>query len=135
VPWPGRVEKRPLDPARLRRVGPKGFAWIDRRFLLDEWIERLDPQENLLYLLLPCAADRLGLSYYGDRRLSRSLKLCPEDLDRARGRLVERGLIAWRSPLYQVLDLSAPAPPSPTPGPSAAGEILRGLVLGRPEGP
>lgn len=129
MPWPGLVEKRPLDASRVRRIGPLGFSWIDRRFVQAGLLERLDPEEILLYLFLACVADRLGLSWWADRRVSLALKLSPQDLDRARARLVERGLVAWRAPLYQVLDLSAPPSPHPGPqGPALIGEILRRMA-------
>ncbi len=141
MPWPGRVEKQPLDPSRLRRIGPQGFSWIDRRFVQAGVLDRLDRDEILLYLFLACVSDHSGLSWWSDRRISVALKLAPEDLDRARARLVERGLIAWRPPLYQVLDLSPPPPlpgrpRSPSPALSLSkglvGEILRGMTATAP---
>jgi hypothetical protein len=100
-----RIEKRPLDPSRLRRI-PSSFSWIDRRFVRDGWIERLSRDEILVYLFLVTVADRDGLSYYSDPRLSGTLKIPLEDLGRARERLVDLGLLVYRSPLYQVLDLA-----------------------------
>ncbi len=138
MPPSPRPDRRPLLPHRVRRLPAEGFSWIDRRFVREGHVERLDPQEVLLYLFLVCVADRFGLSWWGDRRISFTLKLAPDDLDRARDRLVERGLIAWRAPLYQVLDLSPPQPPPPRPrGPSLIGEILRGMAAtaASPEAP
>ncbi|GAG02830.1 unnamed protein product, partial [marine sediment metagenome] len=58
-----------------------------------------------LYLVLVAASDARGVSYYGDKRLAELLALPRDDIGRARRRLVECGLIAWRRPYYQVLSL------------------------------
>jgi hypothetical protein len=101
---PGPVEKRILDPTRVRRV-PPGFSWIDRRFLRDGWIERLERDEILLYLFLACVADKDGLSFYSLPRIAGTLRIGAESIEHARGRLVDLGLIAYEPPLYQVLSL------------------------------
>ncbi len=99
------VEKRVIDPVRVRVLPSEGFSWIDRRFARDGWIHRLARDEILVYLLLVTVADRHGLSFYSDHRISALLKIPIELLDRARWRLVEFGLIAYAAPLYQVLAL------------------------------
>ena len=37
------IIKRPLDPRRLRSVLPRGFGWIDHRFLTDGYLGQLSP--------------------------------------------------------------------------------------------
>jgi hypothetical protein len=61
-----------------------------------------------LYLFLVTVADALGLSYYSDASLGRSLSMEPGRLSQARSDLIRAGLIAYQRPLYQVLALDSP---------------------------
>ena len=58
--------------------------------------------------------DAQGLSYYGEVALCRHLQITPEQLHRARERLIGADLVAFQAPIYQVLALSVPTPPSTT---------------------
>jgi len=118
------IEKRPIVPDRIRKIPPH-FSWIDRRFVRDGLIAPLSRDEIALYFFLAAVADREGLSFYGDGTIAALLKLSPAELAAARRGLVAADLIAFASPLYQVLSLPPPAPRSG--GPSAIGEILRRL--------
>lgn len=129
MPRRAPVERRPLDPTRVRRI-PGGFSWIDRRFIRDGWMDRLASDQILLYLFLATVADRFGLSWYSDPRIALLLGL--KGLDAARSRLIERGLILHQAPLYQVLDLSPPPPRQG--GLMSLGEILRGIAASGQEG-
>jgi hypothetical protein len=62
-----------------------------------------------LYLFLVTVADADGLSWYSDEALCRQLSCDAAQLHRDRTELEHASLIAYRRPLYQVLDLS-PAP-------------------------
>lgn len=104
------VIKRVLRPERLRRV-PAQFSWVDQHLVRDGYLERCDAPALALYLLLVTVADAQGLSYYGDATICRLLSLQPERLERARGDLIDIGLIAYKRPLYQVLALGRPSPP------------------------
>lgn len=129
------IEKHLLRPERLRRV-PPAFSFIDHRLLRDGHLLRLQPHEMLLYFFLVLVADRHGLSYYSLPSISRYLKLPPEKLEEARTSLCERSLIAYESPLYQVLALpeTEKAAPPRTPPPLRGGppvsitELLRKVV-------
>lgn len=127
------VEKHILDPARVRTIRD-GFSWIDRRFVRDGIIERLSSEEILLYLFLVCVADANGLSFYGDRRVAATLKIPESSLGAVRHRLVDRGLIAFETPLYQVLELPAHARvvSERSGGLSSIGDVLRELAHDRP---
>lgn len=125
------IIKRPIDPRRLRSALPRGFGWIDHRFLTDGYLARLSPPALGLYCLLVCAADSSGLSYYSEERLRDLLSIDGSTLLRARRELLQAGLIAYLNPLWQVLALDprphGPAqatrkevPRSPTPAPSPA---------------
>ena len=63
------------------------------------------PQALALYLLLVTVADAQGLSYYSDKTAARLLSLNEAQLREARRSLLAAGLIAYESPLYQVLSL------------------------------
>jgi hypothetical protein len=114
------VEKRPIDPGRIRQVPPSGFSWIDRRFVREGFLARLPPEANLLYFFLVAVSDSQGLSFYADFTVGRMLKLNAEQLTQARARLLDAKLVLYAYPLYQVLPLpAAPARPrSEGPGPT-----------------
>ena len=98
------ITKRVLCPERLRHV-PHRFSWIDQRLVRDGHIARCGPQALALYLLLVTVADAQGLSYYSDKTAARLLSLNEAQLREARYSLLAAGLIAYESPLYQVLSL------------------------------
>jgi hypothetical protein len=93
------------DPDRLRHT-PRRFSWIDHRLLRDDHLAACAcPKALALYLVLVTASDARGLSYYSDKRLAALLALSTGELSKARRRLIDTGLIAWRQPYYQVLSL------------------------------
>ena len=96
---------------RLRRI-PAQFSWLDQRLVFEGHLARCDAHAAALYLLLVTVADAQGLSYWGDARVAQLLHTQAARLARAREDLVGAGLIAYERPLYQVLALDAPAPPS-----------------------
>ena len=97
--------KRLIDPRRMRKALPRGFGWIDHRLLRDGYISRCSSQALGLYVLLVCASDAQGLSYYSAPRIGQLLSLEPAALSLARRELIELGLIAYQKPLYQLLSL------------------------------
>ena len=97
--------KRLLNPRQMRKAPPRGFGWIDHRLLRDGYICRCSPQALALYVLLVCASDAQGLSYYSDARSAELLTLEPATLSLARRELIGLGLIAYQKPLYQLLSL------------------------------
>ena len=121
------VKKVPIDPGRVREIPSEGFSWIDRRFVREGFIDRLPGEAILLYFFLTAVSDAQGLSFYADPTIGKILKLDPENLSQSRARLIGADLIAYRYPLYQVLELprEIKGPPKPPPGPSSIG-ILRG---------
>jgi len=112
----GRIRKQILDSSRVRAIPEEGFSWIDRRFLRHGFADPLSATEILLYWFLCSAADRYGLSYYGDSRIRRILKLDPGSLEHARQGIIREKLVLYQAPLYQVLSLPpAPVHHPPTP--------------------
>ena len=95
-----------VDPTRVRTL-PAHFAWIDHR--LRERLRELSLEETALLLFLHLAADRAGCSFWADATIAKKLGLREGDVLQARSRLVAKGLIAYRYPLYQLLPLTEPA--------------------------
>ena len=98
-----------IHPDRVRTI-PKSFSWIDRRLVSEGYLERLSGGAILLYFFLVTVSDGQGLSFYGDRRTTKLLKMPMDALDRVRGELMDQTLIAYHPPLYQVLALNSPKP-------------------------
>jgi len=96
--------KQVLRPERLRQV-PEQFSWVDQALVQQHLIDRCEARSAALYLFLVTVSDAQGLSYYGAPTLARRLRLSQEQLGAARQQLIELDLIAYRSPLYQVLAL------------------------------
>ena len=98
------VPKHPICPERIRKV-PKQFSWLDQRLVQAHLIDHLSHPAAALYLFLVIVADAKGLSYYGDRTLSKRLTMDENTLFSTRRQLIHTGLIAYKHPLYQVLAL------------------------------
>ena len=127
--------REPLVPQRRRRV-PRQFSWVDHHLVRDGHIEGRSAEALALYLFLVTVADADGLSWYSEAALCRMLSWAPPRLAQARAELREADLIAYRKPLYQVLDLSPTPVVAPRTGggpvgePVAIGAILQGLLAG-----
>jgi hypothetical protein len=98
------ISKHPVDPTRIRRM-PAQFAPVDRRLVYDQHLSRLTHPQMALYLFLHCVADAQGLSYYGEERIGQILNLSESALHEARHGLIERHLLLYHRPIYQLLDL------------------------------
>jgi hypothetical protein len=120
-------------PQRKRKIPPQ-FSWVDHRLVRDGHIQGRSAPALALYLFLVTVADADGLSWYSDEALCRQLSCEPEQLHRDRDELRQAGLIAYRRPLYQVLDLAQAMPPTPHAhgggGAVALGEILSSILGG-----
>lgn len=99
------MQKHPLDSKRLRQVSTQ-FSWVDHRLVRGRLLSGTSTDGWALYLFLVSVADELGLSYYSARSICEHLGIDPQALSQARAQLLERELIAWEAPLYQVLDLA-----------------------------
>ena len=129
------VSKVPIVAERIRKV-PRQFSWIDQRLVRDRHIENCSHAAAKLYLFLVTVGDAKGLSYYGDKSITRHLSMDQKTLEDARVNLIGIGLIAWRKPLYQVLALDRPKPQIRAPRenmkePLSLGDILKMAREGR----
>ena len=126
--------REPIVPQRRRRVPPQ-FSWVDHRLVRDGYLQGRSASALALYLFLVTVADADGLSWYSDEALCRQLPCDAAQLHRVRAELQQAALIAYRKPLYQVLDL-APEPASLTSEPRrggeavAVGDILKSILGG-----
>ena len=121
------IHKRLLVPQRLRRPPATGWSWVDRRFLREHG-DYLSREALLLYWFLTAVADRHGLSFYSDHRLTSRLRLAQPVLEKAREELLDRDLIAHELPLVQVLSLPSPGVcrrPEPGQGLMLLGDVFR----------
>ena len=109
--------KHPISLANLRKV-PTQFSWVDQRLVRERCIDQLSHEACALYLFLVTVADAQGLSFYSERSLCQRLFMTPAVLRQARQALIECALVAYQSPLYQVLaldrDTLRPAAERPT---------------------
>jgi hypothetical protein len=93
-----------LRPDRLRTID-RPFGWIPCRLLTDGLLEQLGRPAKLLYLLLALAADRQGISFYGDQKIQRTLDLSTNEMEQARAQLIHHDLLAFDGHTYQLLSL------------------------------
>ena len=110
-----------LRPDRLRTI-ERPFAWLPCRLLTGDLLHRMSTPAKLLYLHLALAADRRGLSFWGDKRIQHLLSLPADELHQAREQLTDLDLLAFDGHTYQLLSLPKPAVPGPGPQPAAAAD-------------
>ena len=94
----------PVDPTRIRKIEGT-FSWIDHRLVTQGWFDLLSREEILLYLWWTTVGDRMGVSFYSDEKTACRLKVSVFEIKAARQGLIEKGLIAHRNGLTQVLSL------------------------------
>ena len=98
------IHKQILVPDRVRRPPREGWSWIDRRFLR-EHAARLSHDAIALYLFLAAVSDQNGLSFYSDTSTAIRLRMREQAVVAARDELAAEDLVAYQSPLTQVLSL------------------------------
>ena len=107
------LERKILDPTLVRKI-QGSFSWIDHRLITGGFLSDLSSIEILLYLFLVAVSDRNGLSFYHQDKIASVLKIDLLSLGKAREGLVQRSLLAYEPPLYQILSLPA-RPVTPLP--------------------
>ena len=126
--------REPIVPQRRRRIPPQ-FSWVDHRLVRDGHLQGRGAPALALYLFLVTVSDAEGMSWYSDEALCGQLSWSGPQLQSARAELQQAVLIAYRKPLYQVLDL-APGLVCVAPAPRrggeavAVGEILKSILGG-----
>ena len=99
------IDKCPPAPHLVRSLAAS-YGWVDHRLLRQKIVKRLSVEAMALYLILVCAADGNGVSFYGDTLLCSIMGIHSSDLCDARQCLIDNELIFWERPYYQLLDLS-----------------------------
>jgi hypothetical protein len=125
------VNKTLIDPRRKRRI-PAHFSWVDHRFVRKGYCRQCSTEALGLYLFLLAVSDCEGLSYYGDKSISREINCAEDNIGQLRRELISAGLIAFNGRLYQVLDLAKGTPKSgdqPT-GTYSVGKMLEKMFGG-----
>ena len=119
------IHKQILVPLRVRCPPPEGFSWVDRRFVR-EFACKLSHDAIALYFFLAAVSDKHGLSFYRDASIAVRLRLSERAVLTARGELLALDLVAYRSPLTQVLSLPR-VQPRKRGGLHSLGEVIRQL--------
>jgi hypothetical protein len=99
--------KQPVDPERVR-TQPVQFGAVDRRLVYQKHIRSMSTEQIALYVFLQCVSDVDGLSFYSEERICEYLHLSLNGLWKAREGLVQGGLLLYRRPIYQLLNLPPP---------------------------
>ena len=121
------VQKHLICRERVRLI-PNQFSWVDQRLVRDRHIESCSHPAAALYLFLVTVGDQQGLSYYSDSSLMSRLCMDLQTLESARQNLIQIDLIAYESPLYQVLSLE---PFVPAENSNSRGSMEQPVHLGR----
>jgi hypothetical protein len=84
---------------------PAQFGAVDRRLVYQKHICEMSTDEIALYVFLQCVSDAEGLSFYSEERICEYLPFSLNGLWKARDALVQGGLLLYRRPIYQLLNL------------------------------
>jgi len=96
--------KVPVDPQRILTM-PRQFGPLDRRLVYEKHIRLMALEQIALYVFLVCVSDAQGLSFYSEERICRELSMSLNGLWDAREGLIDRGLLLYRHPIYQLLEV------------------------------
>ena len=128
------LTKNPIHPDRIRNI-PKQFSWIDGRLVRDGYLDNCSHSAAALYLFLITVSDAQGLSYYSDPSVCKHLKMDNCILTETRSELIKLALIAYKKPLYQVLDLASQQIVYPRNSPQDSmqpfGQVLKQIMEGK----
>jgi hypothetical protein len=100
----GNMKKQTLNSNRVRKINGS-FSFIPHKFIREGFINELNSEELLLYFFLILVSDSQGISYYSDKNICKLTGLSFEDIDESRTNLKALDLIAFNSPVYQILEL------------------------------
>ena len=117
-----------IVPQRRRQIPPQ-FSWVDHRLVREGHLQGRSTPALALYLFLVTVADAEGLSWYSETTLCRQLSWSGPQLHSARVELQQAGLIAYRQPLYQVLNLAPVVVPTATNARRGGEALLVGDIL------
>lgn len=117
-----------IEHKRIRKIdGSFSFSWIDHRIITGGFWDELSTIEMLLYFFLVAVSDRYGVSFYHNDRICHILKIGIFELGDAREGLMQKSLIAYKFPVYQVLAL--PEKPVAAPTKEELAEVEKSKAL------
>ncbi len=93
-----------VRPERVRTI-PRQFSWIDRDLFHRGLITELSRDEIALYFFLTLVAGPEGTSFWSHARIAECLGFSLDDHLHALGGLIEKDLVAFEYPTFQVLSL------------------------------
>lgn len=126
------MKKHPVNPHRIRRI-TRQFGWVDHRLVREGRIDACSHPAAALYLFLVTVADARGLSYYSDQSIEKRLHMDHDLLLQARQQLIRNDLIAFKSPIYQLLPFDPPQQEQrPGGDPQALGHIFKTIMESTP---
>lgn len=96
--------REPVRRDRVRRI-PRQFSWIDRDLFHRGLLDELSREEIALYFFLTLVAGPEGTSFWSHARIAEWLKLSLDEHLHALGGLIEKDLVAFEYPTFQVLSL------------------------------
>ena len=96
--------RTPVRPDRVRTI-PRQFSWIDRDFLHRGFLDDLSCEEIALYFFLVLVSGPEGTSFWSHGRIAEWLQLSVDEVIDALGHLINKDLVAFEHPTYQVLSL------------------------------
>ena len=106
---------------------------MDHRLVREGRIDACSHPAAALYLFLVTVADARGLSYYSDKSIENRLHMDHDMLLQARQQLIRNDLIAFKSPIYQLLPFDPPQQESrPGGDPQSLGRIFKTIMESTP---
>ena len=84
----------------------QSYSIIDHQILHCGYLSRLSHESMVLYLFLVVVGDRQGRSFYSDRSAMEILRLTGQELNQARNELISEGLISYRTPYWQLKNIT-----------------------------
>lgn len=96
--------RQPIRRDRVRTI-PRQFSWIDRDLFHRGLLGELSRDEIALYFFLTLVAGPEGASFWSHARIAEWLKLSLDEHLEALGGLIEKDLVAFEYPTFQVLSL------------------------------
>lgn len=94
----------PIDHLRIRKIRGS-FSQIEHRFINERFIDCMEKEEILVYFFLVAVGDSKGVSFYSSERMASLLKISIPSIERARQGLIQKGFLAYKDGVYQILNL------------------------------
>lgn len=101
---PPHICTDPICRDRIRYIRDS-FGWVDHRLVREKYIDHCSTTALAVYLFLVTVANADGVSYWSDKAICQRLHIGLAELSKARQQLLDATLIAYKKPLWQLLQL------------------------------